>query len=446
MRSYIPRDVLILCVVLERRLLEIVCSISGSVLLLAQFRFSRGLAVDTSMLLCWLFGVIRSPLTLRLVLQLGDFFLGLGDVLSVELAIWSHYIRCKLAYLFRLAGLVLLPFGDLGCQLLDNRRHVSLVHGRVNFDLGEFLDETNVHVELLSRRSRSSVAVAALLALLALLSTGAAEVVVLAILLLHDLDALDVGVVHSTANLGAVVRRLALLVVQSQGSKVVGGVEMADKTLGTKDLVVVGRVRGFLQLLVRNLSLLLVLNGIALGLGLFATHLPGLILVLLVCATALVVLVLGLFDGGPLLPLLALELGTLRLQRVEVLKHAVLLSLDGVQFLLDLGISVAESLGLRRVKRLPEACNLGLQVVDHVLGLIQPGKVLALLAHRRNVRQGLLLIDQAHTTRVDLLLQTGDLLVDLLNVLERHTAAGVVLLGNPSLQSRVQSIDLLLGA
>lgn len=85
--SRIYQGTFILCVVLKRRLLEIFGSISGSVLLLAQFGFSRGLAVDTAVLLRWLFGVIRSPLSLRLGLQLGDFFLGLGDVLR-EVSIW----------------------------------------------------------------------------------------------------------------------------------------------------------------------------------------------------------------------------------------------------------------------------------------------------------------------------------------------------------------------
>lgn len=72
-----------LCVVLKRCLLQLISSISGTVLLLGQLRLSRDLAVDASVLLCHLFGVISSPLSLCLALQLGDFFLGLGDVLRV---------------------------------------------------------------------------------------------------------------------------------------------------------------------------------------------------------------------------------------------------------------------------------------------------------------------------------------------------------------------------
>lgn len=73
-----------LCLVLKRRLLEILRSVSGSVLLLAQLRLSRGFAIDTAVLLSRLLRGIRSSVIGLggLILQSGDFFLGLDNVLK----------------------------------------------------------------------------------------------------------------------------------------------------------------------------------------------------------------------------------------------------------------------------------------------------------------------------------------------------------------------------
>lgn len=81
--SYISRASS-LCLVLKRRLLEIFAGVSGSVFLLAQLRFSRGLAINTAVLLRWLLRNIRGSVIglSSLVLQPSDFFLGLGDVLK----------------------------------------------------------------------------------------------------------------------------------------------------------------------------------------------------------------------------------------------------------------------------------------------------------------------------------------------------------------------------
>jgi hypothetical protein len=80
------------------------------------------------------------------------------------------------------------------------------------------------------------------------------------------------------------------------------------------------------------------------------------------------------------------------------------------------------------------------------LTVVQSGKVLSLLAQAGNIRESLLFIDQAHAARVDLFLQAGNFLVNLLDILEGDLAAGVVLLGNTGLEGGVKSIELLLGA
>lgn len=345
-------------------------------------------------------------------------------------------------YLLGLRSLVLLPLSDLSGQLLDNGGDIGLVHRGVDLDLGEVLDDTNVEVELLGG-GRAAVGVA-LLTLLALLAASADEVVVL--VLLQDLHALHGGVINGTANLSTELRGLVLFVIQSQSSEVVGRVEVADKTLGGKDLVGVSQARGLLELLVGNLLLLLALEGVPLGLLLLPANSPGLILVLLVCLASLVVGVLDLTDSSPLLLLLTVELGALVPQGVEVLESAVLLGLDGIQLLLNLGVLVAQSLGLRVVKGLLEGGNLGLDVVDDLLGLIQAGEVLTLLAQAGDIGKGLLLIHQAHGTGINLLLEARDFTVNLLDTLERHAGLGVVLLRNAGLERAVQSIDLLLCA
>lgn len=356
------------------------------------------------------------------------------------------YIYNSRSYLGSLSGLVLLPFGDLGRKLLNHSRDVGLVHRRVDLDLGEVLNDTNVHVELgLRRRGGSRGAIStALLTLLALLSTGANKVFVL--VLLQNLHALDARVIDLAANLGAESGGFVLLFAEAKGGEVVGWVEVTDKTLGDQNLISVSRARGLFQLLVGNLPLLLAIESLALSLLLLPADFPSLILVLLVGLAGLVVVVLDLTDGSPLRLLLTMELGALVTQRIQVLENTILLRLDGIEFLLDLRVLVAQSLGLGVVEGLLEGSNLGLEVVDHLLGIVEAGEVLALLAHARNIGEDLLLIHQAEGTRVDLFLQTGNFTVHLLDVLKRHAGAGVVLLRNAGLECRIDAIDLLLGA
>lgn len=363
--------------------------------------------------------------------------------ISVE----SRVKKRRLTHLLGLRSLVLLPLGDLGGKLLDHSRDIRLVHGRVNLNLGEVLDHTNVEVELgLSRGTGGGAAVGALLALLTLLAASANEVVLLAVLLLENLHTLEVGVVHGTTDISTEAGALVLLLIQTQRNEVVGGVEVADQTLSGEDLVGVSKTRGLLKLLVSDLLALLALEGIALGLLLLTADSPGLILVLLVGLAGLVVVVLDFADGGPLLLLLAVELGALVPQGVEVLEGTVLLGLDGIELLLDLGVLVAKSLGLGVVEGLLEGSDLGLEVVDNLLGLLQTGEVLALLAQVGDVGQNLALIDQAEGAGVDLLLKAGNFAVEFLDILEGHARTRVVLFGNASLEGSIEGIDLLLGA
>lgn len=68
----------------NRGLLEVFRDVSGGVLHLLQLRLSRSLAIGTDVLLGRFLSNIRGSLAfVRLFLQSGDFFLGLGNVLKV---------------------------------------------------------------------------------------------------------------------------------------------------------------------------------------------------------------------------------------------------------------------------------------------------------------------------------------------------------------------------
>ena len=76
-----------LCLVFKRGLLKVFRSVSSGVLLLLQFRFSRSLSVDTAVLLGGLLSNIGSALSIGLrglILQPGNLFLGLGNVLETD--------------------------------------------------------------------------------------------------------------------------------------------------------------------------------------------------------------------------------------------------------------------------------------------------------------------------------------------------------------------------
>lgn len=221
---------------------------------------------------------------------------------------------------------------------------------------------------------------------------------------------------------------------------------MADKSLGSQDLIGVSKLRSFLQLLVGNLLLLFPFESVALGLLTLSASTPDLILMFFVSLALLVVGILELTNGGELGLLVLLQLGTFVPERVEVLESGVLFSLDRVELLLNLIVLVAQSTGLGVVKSLFQFSDLLLQSVDILLAVVQSGKVLSLLAQAGNVRKSLLLIDQAHATGIDLFLQPSDLLVNLLDTLEGDLAAGVVLLSDTGLEGGVKSIELLLGA
>ena len=193
---------------------------------------------------------------------------------------------------------------------------------------------------------------------------------------------------------------------------------MTDQTLCGQDLVGVGKLRGLLELLIGNLLALLARKGLLLSLLTLAAHTPGLVLVLLVGATGLEVGILNSADGSILFLLLVAQLGALIAQSVQVLEDTILLGLDGIELLLDLGVLVAQGLGLGVVEGLAQFGDLCLDVVDALLCLIQTGEALALLAQVGDLGESLALIHQTEGTSVDLLLKTGDFLVDLLDTLE----------------------------
>lgn len=72
-----------LCLVFKRGLLQILGSVSSGILLLVLLGFSRSFAVDTAVLLSGLLSIVSSTLIGlgRFILQFGNLFLGLGDVL-----------------------------------------------------------------------------------------------------------------------------------------------------------------------------------------------------------------------------------------------------------------------------------------------------------------------------------------------------------------------------
>lgn len=309
-------------------------------------------------------------------------------------------------YLLSLAVLILLPVCELLLELLDGGRDVGLARRWVNTDLGELLNDTDVQVEL--RGDRDSTALLA--ALLALLAAGSHEVALLLGVLLRDTSALDSRVVNSTLSRGSeLARRRSLLSGKGRW------IEVTDETFGGVNLVLVSRCAGLLETLLGGLLALAcqVLN--LLLLPALIAGLAGLEVVLLVCALLLVVRVLQLLPSKVLLLLLSASLVGLLTESLEVLESLILLSLQAVQLSLELSVLLAQRLLLGVVEELLLFSDLGLDVVDALLLRVEAGEVLACFVKRRNLGKSFLLVDQLHHAGVDLLLQAGNLLVNILD-------------------------------
>jgi hypothetical protein len=334
-------------------------------------------------------------------------------------------------HLLGLAVLILLPMSELLIELLDGGRDVGLAGRCVNADLGELLNDTDVQIELGSGRGSTSL----LAALLALLATSAHEVVLLLSVLLGNAGTLDLRGLDGTLSGGSeLASRCGLLSGKSRR------VEVTDETLGGVDLVLVCGCAGFLETL---LSSLLALASEVLDLLLLPALVAGLAsleVVLLEGTLLLVVLVLQFLPRKILLLLLGAGLVGGLTESLQVLESLVLLGLQAIQLGLELCVFLAEGLLLGVVEELLLLSDLSLEVVDGLLLRVEAREVLARLVERGDLGKSLLLVDELHHARVDLLLQAGDLLVDILGGFEVDAA----LVGLELVQARLELLVELL--
>jgi hypothetical protein len=222
-----------------------------------------------------------------------------------------------------------------------------------------------------------------------------------------------------------------------------GRVEVADETLSSEDLVLVCRCTRLFEALACGL---LALTSDVLELlltALLVTHLASLEIVLLESALLLVVGVLELLAGLVLRLLFGTCLVGLLAQRPEVLESLILLALETVQLSLKHSVLLAHGLLLGVVEQLLLVGDLCLDRVDILLLAVEASELLSCLVEIRNLRQGLLLVHQLHHAAVDLLLQTGDLLVDILDRLVIELALAGLELIKARLELLVELLDLL---
>jgi hypothetical protein len=335
-------------------------------------------------------------------------------------------------YTLGLGSLILLPVGKLGLDLLDQLGNVLLAHGRVKRQERAVLNNGRGAVESLLGTTG--------LALLALLALGLGrEVLVLAVLLADELGALKTRLVNGSLGLSGQAR------VGKQGRllSLERGIEEGEQAVGTADLVQVGGLTGLGEDtlgigLLALLDVALTLQALALPLLLAGLALVGLVSLLLA-----VVVILELADGGKLLLLLGLQLGALVAEAGQVLVGLVLLGLDDVELGLDLVVLLGQGLLLGVLHGVLDLLDLGAEVVDLLLGLVELAKVLAQLAQVGDVGQGLLLVDELHGARVDLLVEGLNLAVDILDALEGDLCLGRLLLVDTAAELLVQALDLV---
>lgn len=322
---------------------------------------------------------------------------------------------------------------ELGLELLDSGRNIFLARGSLNANLGQFLNDANVEVELGGSRAG-----AALLALFALLSASADKVALFFGILLRDASALQARLVDSAlSGSSKLACRSGLLGWES------GWVKVTDQAFGSNDLVTVSRCAGLFETLAGSL-LALACNILELLLTpLLKANLASLGLVRLVCAQLLEVCILEILSCLVLLLLLSARLVRLLTKRSQVLEGLVLLGLESIQLSLELGVLVAQGLVLGVVQELLLLSDLGLDVVNLLLLSVEARKVLAGLVKGADLGEGLLLINQLHHATVDLLLQTCDFLVNLLDRLVVRLSLCSLEFGQLLLKLVVELLDLL---
>jgi len=218
---------------------------------------------------------------------------------------------------------------------------------------------------------------------------------------------------------------------------------VVEESLGGADLVLVRGSAGLLKLLLGDFLPAATVVGVVLGAALLLADAASLTLVLDSGAAGAVELVLDLLDGGVLLLLVLMRGGALVAEGVQVLVDLVLLSLDLVELGGDLGVAVAEGARSRVVHGLLELGDLGLDLVNALLRLIETSEALLLPVELGDIGEGLLLVDNLHGTGIDRLLEAEDLLVDLIDGLVGVLAAGDLLLGDAGLEGLVQALHLV---
>lgn len=321
----------------------------------------------------------------------------------------------------------------LGLDLLNQLRDVLLAHGGIEREERAVLDDGRRAVEALL----GGTGVVTLLALLALGLGG--EVLIIAILLANKLGTLKTSLVNGALSLSSQARvghQRGLLSLESR-------VEEDQQAVSTADLVEVGGLAGLVEdtLGIGHLALLDVL--LTLQALLLAVLLAGLTLVGLVGLLCAIVVVLELADGGKLLLLLGLQLGALVTEAGQALVGLILLGLDGVDLSLDLVVLLGQGLLLGVLHGVLDLLDLGAEIVNLLLGLVELAKVLAELAKVGDVGQGLLLVDKLHGSRVDLLVKSLDLAVDILSALEGDLGLGSLLLVDAAAELLVKALDLV---
>ena len=87
--------------------------------------------------------------------------------------------------------------------------------------------------------------------------------------------------------------------------------------------------------------------------------------------------------------------------------------------------------------------DLGAQVINGLLGVVELAKVLANLAQAGDVSQCLLLVNQLHGAGVDLALEAGNLAIDICDALVRNLGLGSLLLSDAAADLLVETLDLV---
>lgn len=344
-------------------------------------------------------------------------------------------MRC--AYLLGLGLLVLLPVVELGLDLLNNSWDLSLAHWWIDRHGRAVLKNGWWNTEL----SRSdSWRGSSLLALLSLLSSSSGKVILL--VLLDELEALNTGIINSTSRGSSESRWGQKWLRVGSG----GWLKVVEQGGCTADLVKVSWLRCLSKDLLGALTLLLVVVCVLLSLLALTELGTSLVLVVLECALLGPMSVLGGTDLLVLGLLLLLELGLLVTESGDVLVSLVLLGLDDIKLSLDLVVLLGAGLGHWVVHGVLELLDLGLDLIDLLLTLLESAERLAKLAQGRDLGKSLLLVNELHLSSIDLLLQSGNLAIDILNTLVVDLAAGNLLLVDARLELLIKLLDLVHGA